>query len=767
VTTTAQGAHGLYVTGIGSTANLTGANSFTTSGGGAVGIYATAGGIVTATGQTNISTGTGSFSYGAWAQNAGSQVNLNGPSSFTIAGSALALYATDGGAVTSTGALKVSVTNAGFAGGAEADTGGIVNIEGATTMTLNAGNVGLFATAGATINSTASLTITTAGAGDVGAEAYGAAAQINLRGPTTITTAGVSSYGVVSVAGGAITATGALKIAVADPTSVGALIDGANSTIVATGGGTIASTGIALELAGGAGQTATFDGFTISNASGDLIYVDPASGTINLTNTIADARAGNILDVSGGSAITLNANASTLTGAIQTDATSTTDVSLTNASTWNLTGSSTISNLSANGSSIVYAAPVGGLYKTLTVGNYVGAGASLTFNAALGGVGSVADQLIINGGSATGATMITVKNVGGTGGLTGPSGIPLVTATNGGTIAPGAFTLANLLLVGGYQYKLEPVGADEEALVSTPATTRAQATSSVTALATSVQSGIITNRVLGSILLGANEQVNCSSCGSGFAAVGSFDIGTHGRWNLSERMSLLAGASFGEYSAQGVNVGFSPTVAAALLYDFVDWGRSRPFLEVGGLISPYQPTTYTRDYVNGPGISSGTGSTITRSAAAFARIGFVSRVTPIDEIAVLADVSQNWQQSDGYTEGTTTENPFAASVGKGVDSLYISRVGAQYTHLFAPSIELNVNAAIANSLGASVGSPVVISGFGPVGAPNPAPGTWLEAGGRIGYRLSDRLALDGFVLGTVGEPAGRTIHGGIGLRYAF
>ena len=40
---------------------------------------------------------------------------------------------------------------------------------------------------------------------------------------------------------------------------------------------------------------------------------------------------------------------------------------------------------------------------------------------------------------------------------------------------------------------------------------------------------IITNRVLGTVLLGVNEQVNCSDCVSAFGSAGSFSAGIHGR----------------------------------------------------------------------------------------------------------------------------------------------------------------------------------------------------------------------------------------------
>ena len=50
-------------------------------------------------------------------------------------------------------------------------------------------------------------------------------------------------------------------------------------------------------------------------------------------------------------------------------------------------------------------------------------------------------------------------------------------------------------------------------------------TNSVNNVAKAQQSQIITNRVLGSILLGATQQVSCSSCGGGFGSIGSFALG--------------------------------------------------------------------------------------------------------------------------------------------------------------------------------------------------------------------------------------------------
>ena len=40
---------------------------------------------------------------------------------------------------------------------------------------------------------------------------------------------------------------------------------------------------------------------------------------------------------------------------------------------------------------------------------------------------------------------------------------------------------------------------------------------------------MITNQVLGTVLLGVNEQINCTDCISAFGSAGSFSAGVHGR----------------------------------------------------------------------------------------------------------------------------------------------------------------------------------------------------------------------------------------------
>ena len=57
---------------------------------------------------------------------------------------------------------------------------------------------------------------------------------------------------------------------------------------------------------------------------------------------------------------------------------------------------------------------------------------------------------------------------------------------------------------------------------------------------------MITNRVLGTVLLGVNEQINCSDCVSAFGSAGSFSAGIHGRKQLTNNLSVLAGIAYTE-----------------------------------------------------------------------------------------------------------------------------------------------------------------------------------------------------------------------------
>ena len=743
---TGLNAYGVNADGAGSQINLA-ATTITTTGEGAAGLYASDamgtghGGAIAVSGPLGVVTG-GSSAYGAWAQGAGSTIALNGPSGFTINGAAFALFADQGGAISTANTLGL-VINGGAAGGVEANgSGSSATLRGSTTVALNGNqNTGLLATAGG---------------------------LISTQGATTIAVSGAQSIGVQALSG-AVTAAGALNVATSQATSTAFALSGTSPSIIASGGGTVSAAGNAIAFINAANAVATFDNFNIKNTAGDLILADPSTATVNFNNTVANAGAGNLLNAALGSTIAFNANASTLTGAIQTDPTSVTNVSLTNGTNWTMSASSTATSLNLANSAILFS-PSGG-FKTLTVGSYVGTGANIALNTALGGpnAGST-DQLVINGGSATGSTSLAIKNTsGGAGAATSGNGIPLVVVTNGGTTSPSAFYLANgaPILAGGFEYTLGRNSNQDWYLTSSPAATMSQIQSSVTSVAQAQLNQLITTRVLGSLLLGATEQVNGCSCGGGFASIGSLSLGSHGRWSLNDSVTLLAGAAFESYYQDGANVRAAPIVAASLRYDPPNWGKSRPFFELGAAASPYIDAAYTRYYTNGLTPAQGIGSAVDRSISVFGRVGWVDRLTPVDEAAVFTDLVRGWQQSGGYSEAANALNPFPATVSTGVDRQDVVRFGAQYTHLLFGNIEANISGAIAYGFDNEFGSRVSLVDFGSV-APYPLLNSgWTEFGGRLAYRFSKNLVMDAFMIGTLGGDIGPTLHAGLGVRYAF
>ena len=303
----------------------------------------------------------------------------------------------------------------------------------------------------------------------------------------------------------------------------------------------------------------------------------------------------------------------------------------------------------------------------------------------------------------------------------------------------------------------------------TPTTTGADSSgNSINDLAKQRFNQMITNRVLGTVLLGINEQVNCSDCVSAFGSAGSFSAGIHGRKSLTENLSLLAGIAYTQYSEGGYSVTSAPITAFALRYDFVDWGSSRPFFDIGTILTPYEKVRYTRSYQTSLGAVSLDSQTTASNYAVYGRAGWMSRISPRDEVAASVEVWQLWQRVAGYTDPAGAPlNPFDATVAGGTDKTSLVKVGGQWTHLFGSSVEANVNGGWVQSFGSHSGIVATVTGNGTV-VPTIGNQGWFEYGGRLGFRITKGWVADLFLNGTAGpQPVGNTLHGGVGLRISY
>jgi autotransporter family porin len=189
----------------------------------------------------------------------------------------------------------------------------------------------------------------------------------------------------------------------------------------------------------------------------------PDAGPLGLTDPegleipIIFASPGALPVVPGLANVTLSG--STVIGSAFTAPGSVSNVTLLNNSLWIMTGNSNVTNLVNDPSVIDFTPPTGdptmlGSYKTLTAVNYTGLGGIIGLNTFLGTDGAPSDRLIIDGGTASGNSPLRITNTIGLGDLTRGNGILVVDTSNGGTTAPGAFTLARRVLAGPYEYGL-------------------------------------------------------------------------------------------------------------------------------------------------------------------------------------------------------------------------------------------------------------------------------------------------------------------------
>ena len=168
--------------------------------------------------------------------------------------------------------------------------------------------------------------------------------------------------------------------------------------------------------------------------------------------------------------------------------------------------------------------------------------------------------------------------------------------------------------------------------------------------------------MLGNVLLGVNEQINCSDCVSAFGSAGSFSAGIHGRKEITSNLSLLAGLAYTQYGESGYNVTSAPIGAFALRYDFTDWGSSRPFFDVGTILTPFEKVSYGRSYTTNLGGVALQGSTNASEYGVYGRAGWITRLSPRDELAASVEVWQLWQRVNGYSDPTAAFDPFNASI---------------------------------------------------------------------------------------------------------
>jgi probable HAF family extracellular repeat protein len=268
-------------------------------------------------------------------------------------------------------------------------------------------------------------------------------------------------------------------------------------------------------------------------------------------------------------------------------------------------------------------------------------------------------------------------------------------------------------------------------------------------------------------LIGDNWKIRGPSETGVFATLGSEAGGGAGRINLDNGLSILGGVSVATESYPYAHMSDAVLAAGAARY-IRDIGDARSFFaEVGGWVSPSGTYQFSRNYANGAGVVSASGSTSGTEYYVFSRIGGAFEVNPVDEIAVSVELGRQSLSTDAYSE-SITGNPFYASVSSATNRMDVVSERAQWSHDFSPQFSTTAWAAVAE--GFDIGSNLTASvlGFGTLSSTPPGNTNWVEYGARVSYRVTDRVNLDVFANGVSGEAfVGTRAHFGGGVQVRF
>ncbi|MDY0309079.1 MAG: autotransporter outer membrane beta-barrel domain-containing protein [Castellaniella sp.] len=346
------------------------------------------------------------------------------------------------------------------AGVAAFQRGSTVTLDGGSVETHGEKSAGLSAEATAQVRADG-VRVSTSGATAYGVRSYykGKVSLLN----TYVSTHGAGASGLYANGDSSIDATASL-ISTEGPAAAGVELL-ASSTVQLNQSWVAASGAGSHGILGTSGNNAVNMIDSVVLASGSALEVAEA-GLVqaSLRHSALVGINGVALNVNGSLDLVVDDRSYIFGAALKNPATGTSRLALSGDSRWDVAGTSSLTSLTNVGSHINFTPPANPTdatqYKTLTVGNYVGNGGSIALNTWLEGSGSASDQLIVDGGRASGTTAIIVRNTGGGGALTTGDGIMIVDAINGGVTDEGAFSLAGRVAAGAYEYRLYRGGSE-------------------------------------------------------------------------------------------------------------------------------------------------------------------------------------------------------------------------------------------------------------------------------------------------------------------
>lgn len=280
------------------------------------------------------------------------------------------------------------------------------------------------------------------------------------------------------------------------------------------------------------------------------------------------------------------------------------------------------------------------------------------------------------------------------------------------------------------------------------------------------QTGLVTHLDLDAgLLTGAFQPLEGQNEVGVFGALGSYDFGATGRFNLSQGFSVLGGISAVSLSVPGASAS-GVMGSAALRFVQPDGSGFRWFAE-GGLEGATLGLNFSRHYSNGTVASyEAKGSGDGLLGAGYVRGGVVWQPDADNEIVFSASVKGSALGVSKYSEvdPITDPNLFSADLSGHTSGFTTVKAGADWTTALQQNFDLTTSVAVGSTFGSGASADV----FGVGNVSGAAKSTlFAQYGVRLGYAVTPTSKIDGFVQGTTGTGIGTHLQAGAGYHLKF
>jgi len=254
-----------------------------------------------------------------------------------------------------------------------------------------------------------------------------------------------------------------------------------------------------------------------------------------------------------------------------------------------------------------------------------------------------------------------------------------------------------------------------------------------------------------------------------YGAVGSYNAGVQGRFNLAPGFSLAGGISIFDFASTNATArGFG----GALAVRYIDPASSdMRLLAEGGVdanaLSALSFTrTYTYDQLGTAMSATATGTGTGNTFGAYGKAGLLWNVDQDNEVLLSATIKQSILGIATYSETfNAATNPFPANLA-GTNTMFTTaKANAEWTTAIASDLDLKASVGVGTTIANGGTTANVLGGGAATGAAQST--IFAEYGVGVDYQPMENVSFNAFAHGTTGTGIGTHLQVGAGAHMNF